>query len=87
MCHTRDNKVPKSAKLDELTQKLYNTNQQLWDIEDICRDKERNKQFDDEFIQTTRSVYMTNDKRCAIKRQINELLGSNLVEEKSYAAY
>jgi len=87
LCHTLDTKVPKSAKLDELTEKLYNINQELWDIEDDCRDKERNKEFDDEFIQITRSVYITNDKRCAVKRQINELLGSNLVEEKSYAAY
>ncbi len=87
LCKTLDTKVPKCEKLDDLTQQLYETNQQLWDIEDDCRNKERNKEFDDEFIQITRSVYITNDKRCALKRKINTLLGSNLVEEKSYAAY
>jgi len=87
LCKTLDEKVPSSPQLTALTQKLYDINQQLWDIEDDCRDKERNKEFDDEFIQITRSVYITNDQRCAVKREINELLGSNLVEEKSYAAY
>jgi len=87
LCKTRDEKVPSSPQLDSLTQQLYDVNQQLWDIEDDCRDKERNKEFDDEFIQVTRSVYITNDKRCALKREINNLLGSNLIEEKSYAAY
>lgn len=84
---TRNKHVPQSEKLDEITQELYNVNAQLWDIEDDCRDKEREKQFDDDFIQITRSVYITNDKRCALKRKINLLCGSNLIEEKSYAAY
>jgi len=87
LCKTRDEKVPSSPALNRLTKQLYDVNQALWDIEDDCRDKERNKEFDDEFIQITRSVYITNDKRCALKREINELLGSNLIEEKSYAAY
>ena len=59
----------------------------LWDIEDAIREKERAKTFDQEFIEIARSVYMQNDRRAAIKREINELLGSSLVEEKSYSDY
>ena len=66
---------------------LRQINQQLWGIEDKIRDKERTNSFDDEFIQLARSVYVTNDERSRIKRKINELLGSELVEEKSYAEY
>ena len=84
---TRNRHVPQSEEIDCLAQELYNVNAQLWNIEDDCRDKERDKEFDDEFVQVTRSVYMTNDKRCALKRKLNLLCGSNLIEEKSYAAY
>ncbi len=66
---------------------LYNINNQLWDIEDHIRDLERAKNFDDDFIQTARSVYFINDKRSDVKRKINELTGSNLTEEKSYEQY
>jgi hypothetical protein len=66
---------------------LKRINQQLWDIEDKIRDKERNKSFDAEFIQLARSVYITNDERSRIKKRINETLGSDLIEEKSYSEY
>jgi len=66
---------------------LYEINKQLWDIEDHIRDLERNKVFNDDFIQTSRSVYFANDKRSTIKRKINELTGSMFTEEKSYKAY
>ena len=71
----------------DLKTNLLRTNKKLWDIEDAIRDKERAKNFDQEFIELARSVYITNDQRCLIKRRINELLGSHLKEEKSYAAY
>ena len=71
----------------QLEGELSQINQQLWDIEDKIRDKERANSFDDEFIQLARSVYITNDERSRIKRKINDLLGSELVEEKSYAEY
>ncbi|MFC1845763.1 DUF6165 family protein [Candidatus Dependentiae bacterium] len=87
LSETRDTKVPQCKELDQLTRQLLSVNQQLWNIEDAIRDKERNKEFDDDFIQLARSVYITNDGRCALKRKINLILGSNLVEEKSYAAY
>ena len=66
---------------------LRDVNAKLWDIEDRIRDKERDGLFDAEFIELARAVYVTNDERAAIKKQINMKLGSTLVEEKSYAAY
>lgn len=71
----------------ELYQQLLNINQELWDIEDKIRDLERDKEFGEEFVKTARAVYFTNDKRSDIKRKINKLTGSNLVEEKSYQKY
>jgi len=66
---------------------LTRVNEALWEIEDKIRDKEAAKAFDAEFIELARSVYVTNDKRASLKRQINQLLASELVEEKGYAAY
>jgi len=66
---------------------LKQINQQLWDIEDNIRDKERKRSFDDEFIQLARSVYIINDERSRIKRKINDIFGSEFVEEISYSEY
>lgn len=74
-------------KNDPLYKELYDINCQLWDIEDGIRDFERNKDFGQDFIETARAVYFTNDKRSDVKRRINEKTGSNLVEEKSYEDY
>ena len=74
-------------KEHDLYKALLTINQELWDIEDTIRDLERDKNFGDKFIQTARAVYFTNDKRSEVKRQINELTGSALVEEKSYQKY
>jgi hypothetical protein len=63
---------------------LLATNLLLWDIEDKCRELESKQQFDDTFIQVARSVYITNDKRAFIKKQINVFTNSALTEEKSY---
>lgn len=62
-------------------------NQNLWKIEDDIRQKERNKEFDSEFIELARSVYFTNDERAEIKKRINLKYGSYFVEEKSYEKY
>ena len=78
---------PEAFKPKLLEAELKRINQQLWDIEDKIRDKERNKSFDAEFIQLARSVYITNDERSRIKKRINETLGSDLIEEKSYSEY
>ncbi len=66
---------------------LRRINEKLWDIEDDIRDKERAREFDSEFVQLARAVYVTNDERAAVKRDINTRLGSKIVEEKSYAKY
>lgn len=79
--------VPTSKKLRQLTIELKAVNERLWDIEDEIRCCERLKDFGDKFIKLARSVYVTNDKRMEIKRAINDLLGSQIIEEKSYAAY
>ena len=78
---------PKTMETIQLEGELRQINQQLWGIEDKIRDKERTNSFDDEFIQLARNVYITNDERSRIKRKINDMLGSELVEEKSYAKY
>ena len=82
------NNNPKSkTDLTEELKNLKSINEKLWVIEDDIRDKERNKIFDQQFIELARSVYFSNDERARIKRIINEKLGSNLIEEKSYTDY
>lgn len=63
---------------------LKTVNEQLWDIEDRIRLKEKQQEFDEEFISIARSVYKLNDQRAEIKRQINLQYASELIEEKSY---
>lgn len=79
--------VPPDSKVDELANQLRSINCQLWDVEDRLRKKEHEKKFDDEFIELARSVYFTNDHRAKIKRELNDLLCSSVVEEKSYQPY
>jgi hypothetical protein len=66
---------------------LQKVNEELWDIEDRIRDKERAGEFDAVFIELARAVYVTNDERARFKKNINTALGSRLVEEKSYQPY
>lgn len=70
-----------------LFQNLYQINLKLWEIEDHLRIKELNKEFDAEFITLARSVYFTNDERADVKREINNISGSELFEEKEYVDY
>jgi uncharacterized coiled-coil DUF342 family protein len=70
--------------ISELMQRLKEINEALWDVEDILRTKERIREFGDEFLQLARSVYKINDQRSIIKRSIDILLGSEIMEEKSY---
>ena len=67
--------------------KLLSINKELWVIEDDIRDKERIKEFDDDFIKLARTVYYTNDVRAKIKKEINLKYSSGFVEEKSYQSY
>lgn len=77
--------VPASDELDALWEELYQINADLWVIEDDIRDCEMAKDFGEEFIRLARAVYITNDRRADVKKKINLLLGSTLIEEKSYA--
>ena len=79
--------LPQDPRLDDLHAQLRDVNGRLWDIEDCLREKEREQAFDPEFIDLARSVYRTNDLRARIKREINELFASGLVEEKLYKEY
>jgi hypothetical protein len=83
----RDQAVAPSPELDRLTAALKVVNLALWDIEDDIRDCERAGDFGARFIELARSVYRRNDERALLKRQINELLRSSMVEEKSYRSY
>jgi hypothetical protein len=76
-----------TADIEAETSALLKVNERLWVIEDDIRDKERAQAFDAEFIRLARAVYFENDERAAIKRRINDKLGSSIVEEKSYAEY
>lgn len=81
------NETHAQETLAELKLDLLNINKTLWNIEDIIRDHEREERFDSDFIELARSVYYTNDERAEVKKQINQLTGSVLVEEKSYQEY
>lgn len=70
-----------------LRQALHGVNLALWNIEDDIRECERAKAFGERFIELARAVYFTNDTRAGLKRQLNTILGSRLVEEKSYRPY
>ena len=80
-----------SVSTDDTVQRIHNElktiNEALWEIEDDIRDKERVREFDERFIEFARSVYFTNDKRAAAKKELNAYLGSEIVEEKSYQDY
>lgn len=72
---------------EELYQELKDKNKDLWIVEDKLRIKEKNKEFNEEFINLARSVYFLNDRRSEIKKEINLKSGSNIIEEKSYEKY
>ena len=85
LTETADRHVTKSAELDALWKDLYRINADLWVIEDDIRACEAAKDFGEEFIRLARAVYITNDRRADVKKKINLMLGSALIEEKSYA--
>jgi len=76
--------IPESSELTNLIDQLLSVNKSLWALEDATRDKEAHKTWDHEFVKQAQSILENNDTRFTIKRAINELLGSPLVEEKSY---
>ncbi len=87
LTRARDEAIEMTPELEKLTADLKESNERLWEIEDDIRVCERDKNFGDRFVELARGVYVNNDQRSRLKREINELLGSRLIEEKSYAAY
>jgi len=81
------NLIKKNFNIDALFSELIKINKKLWVIEDEIRLKEKEKQFDKEFIELARSVYHTNDLRAKIKNEINEETNSKIYEVKSYEKY
>ena len=81
---TFNKKIIPDNSLLELMEQLKKINLKLWDIEDEKRNAEKNKKFDERFIELARNVYKFNDERAEIKLKINNLLGSNIKEVKSY---
>jgi hypothetical protein len=76
--------IPPAPDWTELAAELKAVNERLWEIEDAIRTCEAAGDFGDRFIALARSVYQENDQRAALKRRINNLLGSAIVEEKWY---
>ena len=81
------NEAVQNNKINEFLDKLIEVNSKLWKIEDDIRLCEKNKKFDQHFIDLARAVYITNDKRSDIKLAFNNHFGSTLVEVKSYMKY
>tara|TARA_Y100000996_G_scaffold370016_1_gene317305 strand:+ start:22 stop:417 length:396 start_codon:yes stop_codon:yes gene_type:complete len=81
---TSNEKIPDKNEINDLVINLKKINLKLWDIEENKRKAEKEKKFDDAFIQLSREVYKSNDERAKIKSKINEILGSNIKEVKSY---
>lgn len=79
-------RVPLTPAIERLSKELKAVNELLWEAEGDLRDHERRGNFDGLFIETARTVYINNDRRSSLKREIDELLGSRLVEEKFYKA-
>lgn len=82
-----DEKLQSFQELSSMQKSLFEVNSTLWNIEDDIRIKESKKEFDHEFIDLARLVYITNDKRFNIKNSINDLFGSEIKEEKGYQKY
>ncbi len=87
LSRTWDEAVPDQAAIAELRRQLKAVNESLWVIEDDIRDREAAQDFGPRFIELARAVYVTNDQRAALKKDINLALGSRFVEEKSYQDY
>ena len=81
------NEVANNNSINNYLNQLIDVNSTLWKIEEEIRDCEKNKKFDQKFIELARSVYITNDKRAEIKLEINNKFGSKIVEVKSYTKY
>lgn len=79
--------IETSSQISDLSRRLKEVNERLWETEDAIRECERREDFGPVFIDLARSVYRLNDVRSEIKRSINTLLGARIIEEKSYSSY
>lgn len=79
--------LPIKTTIHDLKDKLYKINSDIWKLEDNIRNKEKLQEFDDDFISYARSIYKVNDKRALLKRKLNNLVNSEIIEEKSYQEY
>ena len=79
--------IDNSTKMQELEAALKKVNESLWEIEDDIRQCEADKDFGDKFIALARAVYRENDIRAQLKKEINVLAGSSIIEEKSYTSF
>jgi len=84
---TWGNTFREDETIRRLHAQLKEINEALWEIEDDIREKERLREFDDRFIELARAVYVTNDRRSQVKKELNLHLGAGIVEEKSYQDY
>ena len=87
LAKARADALARSPRMAELEAELRWVNEVLWENEDVLRDLERAKDYGPRFVEAARMAYRTNDRRAVVKREINDLLGSAIVEEKSYAKY
>ncbi|SDO33336.1 DUF6165 family protein [Vreelandella arcis] len=82
-----EHEIHASSRIGDLRVQMKSVNEELWDIEDDIRAQEAKQDFGPQFVSLSRSVYFTNDRRAAIKKDVNLHLGSRFVEEKSYQDY
>jgi len=85
LSNSRTEAIPESAEIAALYAELKSINETLWDIEDRIREREKASDFGPAFIELARSVYITNDKRAAVKNKVDRLMQSDIGEVKSYA--
>ena len=86
LSEVRSERIEETARITDLYRRLVEVNEKLWNIEDRIRVKEREDNFDDEFVALARAVYQTNDLRAALKREINAELGSRIAEVKEFSS-
>ena len=84
---TKNKNISFSEKIDILYKNLKGTNEKLWETENEIRSCEKNSDFKEKFIQVSRDIYFSNDRRSKIKLEINKTLGSNIKEVKQYTEY
>lgn len=84
MLQSLTDQLPTHDEIPQLFAELKNINQIIWDVEDKIRKHEQENNFDDNFIELARQVYINNDERAVVKRSINQLYDSHIIEEKIY---